>query len=130
MLVDLMRNDIGAVSKVGTVQVERFDVEAYTNVQHLVSQITGILADDLTGIDALQAIFPGGSITGCPRTVVCAAIDELENHPRSFWTGSAGWIDVMTGECSWNILIRTLQANRVQGEWIGKIAAGGGITIV
>lgn len=129
MLVDLMRNDIGAVSKVGSVQVKRFDVEAYANVQHLVSQITGTLEEKQTGVDALQAVFPGGSITGCPRTVVCAAIDELEQIPRSFWTGSAGWIDVHSGECSWNILIRTLQATLTHGRWKGAIAAGGGITI-
>lgn len=129
MLVDLMRNDISAVSKVGSVQVERFDVEAYAQVQHLVSQISGVLNEDSTGLDALQAVFPGGSITGCPRTVVCAAIDELEQRPRSFWTGSIGWVDITSGACSWNILIRTLIARKQRDQWYGSIAAGGGITI-
>ena len=129
MLVDLMRNDISTVSKVGSVQVERFDVESYAQVQHLVSHLSGVLNDDSNGLDALQAVFPGGSITGCPRTVVCAAIDELEQRPRSFWAGSIGWIDLTSGACSWNILIRTLIARKQRGQWHGSVAAGGGITI-
>ena len=129
MLVDLMRNDISSVSKVGSVQVERFDVEAYSNVQHLVSHLSGVLEDGVSGLDALQAVFPGGSITGCPRTVVCCAIDELEQRPRSFWTGSIGWIDLTTGAGSWNILIRTLIARKLRNQWHADVAAGGGITI-
>ena len=90
MLVDLERNDLGIVSKPGTVHQSRFDVEAYSNVQHLVSQVTGVLRDDKDGIDALQSLFPGGSITGCPKTVVCAAIDELENNLGRF--GQVQWV--------------------------------------
>ena len=78
MLVDLERNDLGRVCAPGTIFRNRFDVEAYANVQHLVSQISGELHPDFTGIDALNAMFPGGSITGCPKTVVCASINELE----------------------------------------------------
>ena len=129
MLVDLERNDLGIVSKPGTVHQSRFDVEAYSNVQHLVSQVSGILEDGKDGIDAIQALFPGGSITGCPKTVVCAAIDELEGRPRSFWTGSMGWIDVHSGDSTWNIMIRTLEANYTTDGWHGRISAGGGITI-
>ncbi len=129
MLVDLERNDIGLVSKPGTVKQCRFDVEAYANVQHLVSQVNGELSEGKDGMDAFQALFPGGSITGCPKTVVCAAIDELEQKPRSFWTGSMGWIDVHTGESTWNILIRTLEARWTTDGWHGTIMAGGGITI-
>lgn len=129
MLVDLMRNDLGAVCQVGSVGVERFDVEAYANVQHLVSQVTGDLGAGNTPFDALQAIFPGGSITGCPRTVVCATIDELEQKARSFWTGSIGWFDPFSGAGTWNILIRTLIATKLRKQWDGAIAAGGGITI-
>ena len=90
MLVDLMRNDVGRISKPNQVWVERFDVEAYAEVQHLVSRIKGRLNDGIDVFDAIENVFPGGSITGCPRTVVCAAIDELEQYPRSFWTGSMG----------------------------------------
>ena len=129
MLVDLERNDLGIVAKSGSVHQSRFDVEAYANVQHLVSQVKGILDDDKDGIDALQALFPGGSITGCPKTVVCAAIDELEKKPRSFWTGSMGWIDVHTGDSTWNIMIRTLEARFSPDGWQGTVIAGGGITI-
>lgn len=129
MLVDLERNDLGIVAKAGSVHQSRFDVEAYANVQHLVSQVKGILDDNKDGIDALQALFPGGSITGCPKTVVCAAIDELEKKPRSFWTGSMGWIDVHTGDSTWNIMIRTLEARYTPDGWQGTVIAGGGITI-
>ena len=129
MLVDLMRNDLTQVAKPGTVKVGRFDVEAYANVQHLVSHITGTLRSEHNGATALQAVFPGGSITGCPRTVVCAVIDQLEQMPRSFWTGSIGYIDVHTGRSAWNILIRTLEAHATKGRWWASVGAGGGITI-
>ena len=129
MLVDLMRNDLSVVCEVGSVQIERFDVEAYANVQHLVSHLKGNLLPTENGLTALNSIFPGGSITGCPRTMVCAVIDEIEQQPRSFWTGSAGWVDVHSGDSSWNILIRTIQAERTEGKWLAKIGSGGGITI-
>ena len=129
MLVDLMRNDLTKISRPGSVSVRRFDVEAYANVQHLVSHITSRLADEVSSGDALEAVFPGGSITGCPRTMVCAVIDELEQMPRSFWTGSVGYIDVHSGQSAWNILIRTLEAHRNGGRWHASVGAGGGITI-
>ena len=129
MLVDLMRNDLSSVCEVGSVEINRFDVEVYSNVQHLVSHITGKFRPEQNGKTAFQSIFPGGSITGCPRTMVCAVIDELEQHPRSFWTGSAGWVDVHSGASSWNILIRTLEAHKTSTGWNGSIGAGGGITI-
>ena len=113
----------------GTISVDRFDVEAYANVQHLVSHITALLRPDESGASALQAVFPGGSITGCPRTMVCAVIDRLEEMPRSFWTGSIGYIDVHSGQSAWNILIRTLEAHRQGGRWNASVGAGGGITI-
>ena len=129
MLVDLERNDLSIVCESGSVKQTRFDVEAYSNVQHLVSQISGNLKAEKDGLDALQALFPGGSITGCPKTVVCAAIDELEKKPRSFWTGSMGWVDVHSGDSIWNIMIRTLEARKTGDYWEGKVMAGGGITI-
>ena len=129
MLVDLMRNDLSRVCEVGSVNIERFDIETFSNVQHLVSHLKGRLLESENGMTAFNSIFPGGSITGCPRTMVCAVIDEIENHPRSFWTGSAGWFDVHSGEGSWNILIRTIQAERKHDKWFGKIGSGGGITI-
>ena len=129
MLVDLMRNDLSAVCQVGSVEIERFDIETYSNVQHLVSHLKGRLLDSENGMTAFNSIFPGGSITGCPRTMVCAVIDEIEKQPRSFWTGSAGWFDVHSGDGAWNILIRTIQAERKNRKWFGKVGSGGGITI-
>ena len=129
MLVDLMRNDIGRISKPNQVWVDRFDVEAYAEVQHLVSRIKGNLDNHVDVFDCIENVFPGGSITGCPRTVVCAAIDELERRPRSFWTGSMGWFDPSTGCSSWNILIRTAELRREGEGWYSRVTAGGGITI-
>ena len=129
MLVDLMRNDLSSICKVGTVNIAQLDVESYANVHHLVSHIKGELLDEKTSGDALDAIFPGGSITGCPRTMVCAAIDQVEHSNRSFWTGSVGWFDPHNDNCSWNILIRTLEAHKKGNRWEGVVGAGGGITI-
>lgn len=129
MLVDLMRNDLSSICKVGTVNIAQFDVESYANVHHLVSHIKGELLDEKSSGDALDAIFPGGSITGCPRTMVCAAIDQIEHSNRSFWTGSVGWFDPYNDNCSWNILIRTLEAHKMGNRWEGIVGAGGGITI-
>jgi len=129
MLVDLMRNDVGRISKPNQVWVDRFDVEAYAEVQHLVSRIKGELDDGVDIFDCIENVFPGGSITGCPRTVVCAAIDELERQPRSFWTGSMGWFDPSTGDSSWNILIRTAELRMKKNQWYSRVTAGGGITI-
>ena len=129
MLVDLMRNELSAVCDIGTVNLSRFDVESYANVHHLVSHIDGKLGQGKTSADAFDSLFPGGSITGCPKTMVCAVIDQIEQQNRSFYTGSAGWIQPHSGNCSWNILIRTLEAHRNGKHWYGKIGAGGGITI-
>ena len=129
MLVDLMRNELSSVCDIGTVNLSRFDVESYANVHHLVSHIDGRLGQNKTSADAFDSLFPGGSITGCPKTMVCAVIDQIEPQNRSFWTGSAGWIQPHSGDCSWNILIRTLEAHRSGKQWYGKIGAGGGITI-
>eukprot|EP00614_Pseudopedinella_elastica_P025448 CAMPEP_0172635780 /NCGR_PEP_ID=MMETSP1068-20121228/200928_1 /TAXON_ID=35684 /ORGANISM="Pseudopedinella elastica, Strain CCMP716" /LENGTH=714 /DNA_ID=CAMNT_0013448089 /DNA_START=169 /DNA_END=2314 /DNA_ORIENTATION=- len=129
MLVDMQRHELSKVARPGSVVQKKFNVEAYVNVQHLVSQVAGQLAPGRSTLDALQSIFPGGSITGCPKTVVCAAIDELEGKPRSFWTGSLGWVDLHTGESTFNIMIRTLECKRTPSGWHGTIMAGGGITI-
>ena len=127
MLVDLMRNDLGAISRPGSVHVQRYDVEAYATVQHLVSHVGSTLTVDPPS--AFASVFPGGSITGCPRTVVCAAIDAVEHEPRRFWCGSIGWWDPDGHHGAWNILIRTMQV-RHEGECrVADVVAGGGITI-
>jgi len=129
MLVDLERNDLGRTCRPGSVRWKRWRIESYPNVQHMVSEIEGELAEGADGFDALNAVFPGGSITGCPKTATIAAIDELEGASRGVWTGSIGHIDPRTGISEWNILIRTLEAHRVENEWRATIQAGGGLVI-
>ena len=127
MLVDLMRNDLGAISRPGSVHVQRYDVEAYATVQHLVSHVGATLTVDPP--TAFASVFPGGSITGCPRTVVCAAIDAIEHEPRRFWCGSVGWWDPDGHHGAWNILIRTMQVRYEGDKRVADVSAGGGITI-
>lgn len=129
MLVDLERNDIGMVSKPGSVKQSRFQIEAYSQVQHLVSEVRGELEDQEDVWSVLQAMFPGGSITGCPKTVTIASIDELEEQPRSFWTGSIGVVDPRTGYSMWNILIRTLEGKLLNEQWTATVQAGGGLVM-
>ena len=122
-----MRNDLGAISRPGSVHVQRYDVEAYATVQHLVSHVGATLTVDPP--TAFASVFPGGSITGCPRTVVCAAIDAIEHEPRRFWCGSVGWWDPDGHHGAWNILIRTMQVRHEGGKRVADVLAGGGITI-
>jgi para-aminobenzoate synthetase component 1 len=107
MLVDLERNDLGRVSAFGTVQVPRFmEIERYSHVIHLVSDVTGILREDANPIDALRATFPGGTITGAPKIRAMEIIEEIEPVRRGIYTGSVGWID-FRGDLAMNIAIRT-----------------------
>ena len=130
MLVDLERNDLSMVCYPGTVKRSKFQIESYTDVHHLVSEIEGKMKEDQNIWSAVQAIFPGGSITGCPKTVTIASIDELEKEPRSFWTGSIGYVDSRRNIAQLNILIRTLEARLLEtGEWSATVQAGGGLVI-
>lgn len=93
MIVDLMRNDIGKVCKAGSVRVaEHKRIEAYQNVYHLISIVTGELDAKKDSLDLIAATFPGGSITGCPKVRSMEIIDELETHSRHAYTGSIGYI--------------------------------------
>lgn len=108
MITDLLRNDLGRVSSYGTVRVEdAARLEAYTNVFHLVSIVTGRLAEGRDLVDLLRATFPGGSITGCPKIRSMEIIDELEPTARSVYTGSIGYLG-WDGSMDLNIAIRTL----------------------
>ena len=129
MLVDLERNDLSIFCELGSVYRNSFQVESYAQVHHLVSDITGKIRKDLNVWDALESMFPGGSISGCPKTVTIAAIDQLEGEPRSFWTGSMGIINHKNKSLSLNILIRTLEAHNEKSKWKGIIQAGGGLVI-
>ncbi|GGC03055.1 aminodeoxychorismate synthase component I [Marinobacterium zhoushanense] len=123
MIVDLLRNDLGKVCQPGSVRVpELFKIESYPNVHHLVSAVTGQLAEGFTSLDLLQHCFPGGSITGAPKIRAMEIIDELEPHRRGIYCGSIGYISA-DGTMDTSICIRTLLIEN------GKIycSAGGGI---
>ncbi|MEM9265227.1 MAG: anthranilate synthase component I [Cyanobacteria bacterium P01_F01_bin.13] len=108
MLVDLERNDLGRVCTWGSIQVdELMVVERYSHVMHLVSNIIGTLCPDQTAVDLIQATFPGGTITGCPKVRCMEIIEALEPLRRSLFYGSCGYLDVR-GHLDLNILIRTL----------------------
>ena len=108
MIVDLERNDIGRISKIGTVKVpELFVIEPYANVNHLVATVVGELDDDKDCVDAIKATFPGGSITGAPKIRSMEIIDELEPTQRNVYTGSIGYIG-FDGDMDLNIAIRTI----------------------
>ena len=125
MLVDLERNDLGRIARFGTVKVdELMTVEYYSHVMHIVSEVSGELADDADVYDVIAAVFPGGTITGAPKIRTMEIIEELEPVRRGPYTGSIGWIDY-NGDMEFNIVIRTLFA--VGGE--GHVQAGAGIVI-
>lgn len=108
MIVDLVRNDIGKVAKPGTVKVPQlFHVEHYATVHHLVASVTCELDEGKDQLDLLEAIFPGGSITGAPKIRAMEIIDELEPTRRNIYTGSLGYIGY-DGNMDFNILIRTI----------------------
>ncbi|MBV9080822.1 MAG: anthranilate synthase component I family protein [Elusimicrobia bacterium] len=112
MLVDLERNDLGRVCRPGSVRVtERLAVERYSHVMHIVSQVEGRLAAGRTPADALMALFPGGTITGCPKIRAIEIIEALERETRSLFYGSAGYV-AGNGDAKFNILIRTALIRR------------------
>jgi anthranilate synthase/aminodeoxychorismate synthase-like glutamine amidotransferase len=129
MLVDLERHDLSRICVNGSVHWSDWRIEALSNVQHLVSGIQGELSESFTAGRAVAEMFPGGSVTGCPKTVTLAAIDELEGSPRGAWTGSMGHVHSGAGIADWNILIRTLEAHSGPHSWHGTVQAGGGIVI-
>lgn len=115
MLVDLERNDLGRVCEFGSVLVDEFmSIEQYSHVSHLVSHISGQLRADVTGFDLLQAVFPGGTITGVPKIRCMEIIDELEPVRRGPYTGSMGYLS-WSGDLDFNIIIRTLVLHERQG---------------
>ncbi len=128
MLVDLERNDLGRVCTWGTVQVdELMSLEPYSHVMHLVSNVIGTLAPDRTAVDLIRAVFPGGTITGCPKVRCMEIIEALEPVRRNLFYGSCGYLD-HRGCLDLNILIRTLlwvpgQAGAQPQVW-GQVGAG------
>jgi anthranilate synthase component 1 len=123
MLIDLERNDVGRVCEAGSVHVDEYMVtETYAHVHHIVSNVRGTLRADASAVDALRALFPGGTITGCPKIRCMQIIAELEGEGRGAYTGSLGWLGT-DGDADFNILIRTLT---VRGDRI-ELRAGAGI---
>jgi len=108
MVIDLERNDLGRICRAGSVAVDEFMViESYSHVHHIVSNITGHLVEGATPGDVIAAIFPGGSITGCPKVRFMEIIDELEGRPRGVYTGAMGYIN-RDGSGDLSILIRCM----------------------
>lgn len=108
MIIDLERNDLGRICKIGTVNVPALiELEKYPTVWHLVSTITGQLKTDLLPSEILRALFPGGSITGAPKIRAMEIIEELEPYKRGIYTGSIGYLG-FDGAWDLNIVIRTI----------------------
>ena len=123
MLLDLGRNDVGRVSKPGTVEVSQIlDIERYSHVIHLVSHVTGQLRDEYTNYDALRACFPAGTVSGAPKIRAMEIIAELEPDRRSVYAGAVGYFD-FSGNMDTAIAIRTL----VLKDGVAHVQAGGGI---
>jgi para-aminobenzoate synthetase component 1 len=125
MIIDLLRNDLGKVCEVGSVQVlESKAIEALEKVYHTYGVVKGKLRNNISPIEALISMSPGGSVTGCPKKRACEAIFELEDHPRGVYTGTIGYI-LPDGTLNFNIAIRTI----VQRGKHLALGVGGGITI-
>jgi anthranilate synthase component I len=108
MLVDLERNDLGRICRGGTVHVDEYMiVETYATVHHIVSNVSGMVREDVTPGQAISAVFPGGTITGCPKVRCMELLAGLEAAPRDAYTGSMGYLG-LDGSLDLNILIRTL----------------------
>ncbi|MCH1524221.1 MAG: chorismate-binding protein [Candidatus Thalassarchaeaceae archaeon] len=129
MLVDLKKHDLSKICQPGTVHWSDFRIEALPTVQHLVSGVTGKLNQDVDFGKIISALFPGGSITGCPKIASIAAINEIERGPRGAWTGSIGHFHSLSGISEFNILIRTLESHSGPTNWYGRVQAGGGIVV-
>lgn len=107
MLIDLARNDIGRIAKVGSVKVtEAFVVERYSHVMHIVSNVEGILNDGMTNMDVLRATFPAGTLTGAPKVHAMELIDALEPNKRGLYGGACGYLSY-AGDMDVAIAIRT-----------------------
>ena len=112
MLVDLARNDLGRISAIGTVQVgELMTLEAYSHVIHIVSDVSGRLRPGVDSVAVIRAVFPGGTITGCPKVRCMEILRELEPVARGLYTGSLGYLG-FDGTMDLNIAIRTMVIER------------------
>ncbi len=124
MIVDLLRNDLGRFCGTPPVRVDGFPLlESYANVHHLVAGVSGALPPRWTFGGLLEALFPGGSITGCPKLAAMVLIRELEPAPRRFYTGTLGWLRSDLEQGAFALLIRSAWA--AGGEL--RLGLGGGV---
>ena len=122
MLVDLGRNDIGKISKIGTVEVEKYlSVERFSCVMHLGSTVTGTIRDDKDAVDAVDSILPAGTLSGAPKFRACQIIQELEQSKRGIYGGAIGYMD-FTGNLDVCIAIRLVY--KKNGEICIRSGAG------
>jgi anthranilate synthase component 1 len=122
MLVDLARNDVGKVSKFGSVRVPEFMVvNRYSHVQHIVSRVVGKLRNTCNCYDALSAVFPAGTVSGAPKVRAMEIIEELEPTRRGPYAGAVGYFSY-NGNADFAITIRTLVVNENKA-WI-QVGAG------
>lgn len=130
MIVDLMRNDLSRVCAPGSVTVpELFKVESYANVHHLVSAVSGRLADGKDALDLLAAAFPPGSITGAPKLRAMDILSDQEGEARGAYCGALGWIGDKAQSMDFNVMIRTLTLDADGDGWRVTGRSGGAITI-
>ncbi len=123
MLVDLARNDLGRISKAGTVKVNKLRaVEYFSHVMHMVSSVTGSLKNGYKPMDVLEATFPAGTVSGAPKLRAMEIIHELENQPRGFYAGTVGYMD-FCGNMDMCITLRTM---KIEND-TAIIQAGAGI---
>ncbi len=122
MLVDLGRNDLGKISKFGTVQVEKLhSIERYSHVMHIGSTVRGEICDNCDALDAIEAVLPAGTLSGAPKIRACQLIGELENNKRGIYGGAIGYID-FTGNMDTCIAIRI--AYKKNGKVFVRSGAG------
>lgn len=122
MLVDLGRNDLGKISKFGTVKVEKLhSIERYSHVMHIGSTVRGEIRDDKDALDAVSAVLPAGTLSGAPKIRACQLIGELENNKRGIYGGAIGYID-FTGNMDTCIAIRI--AYKKNGKVFVRSGAG------
>ena len=128
MLIDLERNDLGRVCVPGSVEVdELMTVESYSHVHHIVSNVRGRLRESTTPGETIRAVFPGGTITGCPKVRCMQIIAELEGTGRGAYTGAFGWLN-RDGDLDLNILIRSAEVERdASGGSVLRFRTGAGI---
>ena len=124
MLVDLGRNDIGKISRIGTVKVEKYmSVQRFSHVMHIGSTVSGALDESRDALDAVDAILPAGTLSGAPKLRACEIINELENNKRGIYGGAVGYL-AFTGNLDTCIAIRLAYAKN------GKVFIRSGAGIV